>query len=1707
MTSPNHQITPAKLPDEDGSLSRQRIFSTRIRNALIRTIISSLRRLYQYSVDLLLQKTRNLGSKGVHEIQALLAQYSHSLAPQIAASPPSVAQEVPSEAAAPTHPEIADEALPTALPEPATDAIFAVDPDGLSADILLAFLHALLEQMHSSPLPSLPADPPAVHVEKPVIQEGKIVLSELWPKWIAALTDQQREILSSHYGLDGETPLNLQEIADELELSRARAHQIKKFGLGRLQSKVTWRDQHPLFELLLSAIQQADNLLTADEWQEVLDERTIWEADERRPSLLPLLCDMFGEFYFHHRYNVACPVAIGENLEKLHTLLKRILRGHKAGLTDTELISEIQNKLPPDLPSVMQEPALIRKAITLFDRIGQSADGRYHYLRKKREPLLPTTASTWLGKPETKLHEWECKLRQQIEKVAWIGQIALSEEEFTELCRVIQAEAQASNQFTKKSEGQPRLVPAAVFMTTMVFAARYSQQDADEFWVPYLQAVWNVPYTQAFMVRCTKRFNMAVAELGQAFKLEFPRGATGGVVAPTYRHALLPRYVQDDFAHWMRDKWREILPLADSPTLLVAKLQQDSSLEYLPQRLQTFILGKDTEETAADLIADMAAALSLYVNGGESIDSIREQLADSPIKQELWSEIAKAIAQELAREHTKEKAQDRANASGQRITKAFDDELAQPSNQEIAKEIDKAFDKIFDNKITQESDQVNTQPPSATLSPLRLSPPRIDWVWVVDEGELALRVQNIILPPNEELEGEANRLVWVESLESDPTDAENEVEVRPWVMKTGERVIQEVLIEGIEERQNGQIVLLTDRDEVATRLAVPPLPNRPVQFFRLTQQGAYGIPVDPLQVDNGVWLVCATQPLTFRDEENEVVEIDGVFPVPYPLHEQFRWAAQLSLTLPVTIEQGNKKIGELTTRGNQMAFAQPLLHGEEPIAGLSMRLQPTFSSTQISVTVDSGGERLVKQAALWLYGQDGWRWIRPLTAMLADRKAVLDKDSLRLDLGGILPSHPNVYALELRASLHPLLATPLYFAVLPGVSITYPAEPPLYTPATPFQIRLGGVDEAMIVPDGSMSLTSEEDETQQAPSLQITWHDLRHDPRLLLRWGNLEIPLLWSVARCMAWLEPKPTKAFLTLDELRQTTLHVVGKQMGQERFALSVTDRGKRVFSLKRGRSSIQIAQSQLFDMIRPAQSTHLQVSIEADNVTWHLFDVRQRPDLSAAAVEVDAQEPLLHFHTGLQKEWAGQGHFYVESLTNPFASAVALGDFERLTAVHQLPLASLVDDTYCLRLELDGAPLPLNEQATIFTVGRSTIESSAEEHPQDSGLDRLIRSGELIPERYANDFVLKWAMFAEDGKTELSPSTRYQLSTIHARALEFFDYPHLKTLWPALADLRAVHDWPRWFESYGLLPAWIVLPAPLLFQGQEHASEWTVYPIQVAHGGLEGKGYGPLFSVIDKERDEERKVQVYVQWQEISATHVHLEAGLPGEMPAKWSEVELDDTYSLFRCAYCGRLIGAMGALSPSMLPEELVKAHWHGREEADLRDINTPEKAGGYRFVVKLFHENRGRTLLDIFERYEVAYPVATSYLPEPAQPERKLSITTRRWRQLAALTNAFVWYGSGSEATSPWASVARLLNHWGNIGAMSDLGRSSIALGMMLRTAAYYPHRYSRLLKEAALTEADIQELLALINLESDHHLRWGLTWAELLFVHSPRYSVR
>ncbi len=237
--------------------------------------------------------------------------------------------------------------------------------------------------------------------------------------------------------------------------------------------------------------------------------------------------------------------------------------------------------------------------------------------------------------PGIPAYRLERELRDRFEGVQFIGQLPIDKEAFRNICHIIQREAIHQGRLLYDR------VPHGVLVTSMVFTARYSEEYARNFWQPYARSVWGQgEASQNFQNQCRRRFVSAVSDLSRECGLWFPRETYGDVVRPVYRHAVIPHYLQDDFANWLKKVWDQIVDLHEDSWHV---LFSDTSLRYLPPTLRTFIQDDYTRETAKALMRDMATAARIYVQEGESAENIRLLLATTPIQRALWEDLQQAL--------------------------------------------------------------------------------------------------------------------------------------------------------------------------------------------------------------------------------------------------------------------------------------------------------------------------------------------------------------------------------------------------------------------------------------------------------------------------------------------------------------------------------------------------------------------------------------------------------------------------------------------------------------------------------------------------------------------------------------------------------------------------------------------------------------------------------------------------------------------------------------------------------------------------------------------------------------------------------------------------------------------------------------------------------------------------------------------------------
>jgi len=218
----------------------------------------------------------------------------------------------------------------------------------------------------------------------------------------------------------------------------------------------------------------------------------------------------------------------------------------------------------------------------------------------------------------------------------WIGDIALTENDFTTLTHAMRSYSFES-------------VPPQMRIVAMVFTVRYaefSDNETPNFWAKYAEMVWHQSADQMFQNREREHFRKIRDDLMSTHGLYFPtQGDTKqDVVSGIYLHAILPRYLQDDFARWLtkllktESDWQRA---ADSSIEdISAYLKGHSTLNYVGSRLRHFVEHEVSAPTAARLVQTLAIAGQEFLSGEES-QQVAQML--SPIERDLWYELEREL--------------------------------------------------------------------------------------------------------------------------------------------------------------------------------------------------------------------------------------------------------------------------------------------------------------------------------------------------------------------------------------------------------------------------------------------------------------------------------------------------------------------------------------------------------------------------------------------------------------------------------------------------------------------------------------------------------------------------------------------------------------------------------------------------------------------------------------------------------------------------------------------------------------------------------------------------------------------------------------------------------------------------------------------------------------------------------------------------------
>ena len=231
-------------------------------------------------------------------------------------------------------------------------------------------------------------------------------------------------------------------------------------------------------------------------------------------------------------------------------------------------------------------------------------------------------------------YKLENYLFHAVKRYEFIGELPISNPTFKQLAEYMRRNAR------RKGKLNPKRIPPVLFLTSMVFCARYSETETRKFWEPYENLVWGLKNEDlAFQQQCRKHFIYCRRDLQQALSLHFNYYTEGDVVRPVYQHAIIPHYLQENFAEWLVNNFEYLLqyPAEKLPIIL----EKEKTLDYMPRRLQDFIRNENTKETAARLIIQMSNAVNLF-HETEQTEAV-ESVISSSIERALWRAIYKKL--------------------------------------------------------------------------------------------------------------------------------------------------------------------------------------------------------------------------------------------------------------------------------------------------------------------------------------------------------------------------------------------------------------------------------------------------------------------------------------------------------------------------------------------------------------------------------------------------------------------------------------------------------------------------------------------------------------------------------------------------------------------------------------------------------------------------------------------------------------------------------------------------------------------------------------------------------------------------------------------------------------------------------------------------------------------------------------------------------
>ena len=840
------------------------------------------------------------------------------------------------------------------------------------------------------------------------------------------------------------------------------------------------------------------------------------------------------------------------------------------------------------------------------------------------------------------IHRIEILLRIALQDVDCIGNLAISRETNDWFGQLLRNSYLRGHRIALQSSKQP-----AMFITTMVFSARYSDSNERNFWTPYLTRIWHIPKenSQAAYEMCRRYFFQAKIFLAQALGLDFPIYQDGDVVRPINYHAIIPYYLQDDFGKWTISVLEQF-PFANKSTseedIREATHKwlhyRNQSIEKLAPTLRYFVRGVDisgkplpeTAKQARLLFKNMLRAFELFQQG-ENAETIA-QILPNQIERQLWQQIQQAL-------------------------------------------------------IFREEQQSRTRKRRSTIG----------WIWELDTEQLLLRLMNV------DLTSEPEVCIWASQDASLTGIDAIHADITPWKTREG-WLIDNLLIPAGDPK--GRLYILSkdhDLENLETPLFaidVPPLPQHDFTIYRLTQQNYYAVPVPEDDYDHGLndgnYIVSLKDGLSILNSSGEHIHPIEHHDIPQVLREQLKHtsASTYQLVFPIKIVQSGHLVAQIFPKRN--GLSQPELTGDAKLTNLSRSIPPVFLSRDIDLIIPQIPERISHVVLTLTSAASTPPIVKKLDELIRLGIAVISHTSIRVQVGKLVREEFALHLINLRQDLTSLLAAPLEFIYLANIQIEGIDPNVIYTPQHPPVISLSNVTTTQIRVD------SETEISESDKGIKIQWQDLRQNEcQLHLLLNDQHIPLIWQIKRVFASIEINGrTTSVVYETDFDGASIHVRG--LPNMWLEWSVGGQ-KRSFHLDaHGEYDRPLQRDALLDALREQQDTALDLEITGNGDQWSVARFVRQPEIKNVTLNYDEQDRRLDIRFEVGSIRSGAFSLSVHTLSQPNNSFI-LGSVDDLSKSIRFDL-DLPPGQYRLELTSDEIPVTLDSFADSFTVSAPT-------------------------------------------------------------------------------------------------------------------------------------------------------------------------------------------------------------------------------------------------------------------------------------------------------------------------------------------------------------------------------------------------------------------